>query len=115
MGLVTVLSCDKMHTRQCPWHLGHGEGPADVSFLPDPCMGNPRGLSSEAEPSAALRAPRTRTFLWDPLGHSVEVKEMMNDPVEGLVFPSLVGGVSSIHFQSHHGCKLHGQAWQLSG
>lgn len=34
---------------------------------------------------------------------------MMKDPLEGLVFLSLVGGVSSIHFQSHHGCKLHAQ------
>ena len=57
----------------------------DVSFLPDPWMGDPQGLSSEAEPSASLRVPRKRTFLWDPLGHNVEVKEMMNGPIEGLV------------------------------
>lgn len=49
------------------------------------------------------------TFQWDPLGHNVGAKEMMKDPIEGLVFPVLVGGVSSILFQSHHDCELHGQ------
>lgn len=40
-------------TRQCPWHLRHGEGPMDVSFPTEPWMGDPPpGLSSEA--SAAL-------------------------------------------------------------
>lgn len=34
---------------------------------------------------------------------------MMKNPIEGMVFPLLVGGVSSILFQSHHGCKLYGQ------
>lgn len=60
---------------------------------------------SEAEPSAALRVPRTVTFQWDPLSHNVGAKEMTKDPIEGLVFLSLVGNVSSVHFQSH----LHGQ------
>lgn len=69
--------------------------------------GDPQGLSSEA--SAALRVPRTVSFQWDLLGHNAGAKEMMKSPIEGLVFQSLAGGVSSIHFQSYHGCNLYGQ------